>query len=698
MGWFRGILFVCVLPALWIAGVGASLIDAAQLLVIFREDRSGGDLISGCLLAGIALAGIVLWTWQIRRQVTDRGILRHCYWLLLAVLTAKIGWCCWLDSAQPNDMGRYWRYGQLLANGSREELVSDGMFTLGVFVRRAFFYTAPIIRFVGPELRHLEIVNVALQMATLWMLFLWGRSAIGLRATALAMPWYVLYPDWWFAPTLASHDIPAMLLVSCVLWAAEGIRCQLCRPQAQLTAAWGRLVLYSVIAGVCTAYLNMVRDFGPILLLTAVMGITFYFWGYGNLRALWANPHSLRSRESAVCQCLVLFCLIYVGTNRLLVMASDIPELRDSNSFGIGNLTTSVGTDGDGTFGHLAPWFLQYAPALPVSDKTEVFARKLLWEKLGKGVELWSHVYRKKQVLAYSARTMEYALGGVGGDEWFRKDLTHLAWGRVLCGIVYGCFAFVFLLRMLNVPNLPQRPGEISSLLLACGLLLPLLLATEAQHAYDQLLAIPMGAAVGVLGSGGALTTNRGRVGARASRLLIGGIGWIVLVGFQAALGVVVNGLGLTFATIDYVHCRAGESFVSPERVALDFSKSTVSEVGATDLADVEFTLSGESINDGMVKFFMSSDHQTQQLIHVMRWGDCPYSWELILEGSAVASGFVRDLSSPRFMQIRLPERVGRSVQCRLVVRTVRPWSAKISSSEQFDIAPQRRIAMEYCY
>ncbi len=172
MGWFRGILFVCVLPALWIAGVGASLIDAAQLLVIFREDRSGGDLISGCLLAGIALAGIVLWTWQIRRQVTDRGILRHCYWLLLAVLTAKIGWCCWLDSAQPNDMGRYWRYGQLLANGSREELVSDGMFTLGVFVRRVFFYTAPIIRFVGPELRHLEIVNVALQMATLWMLFL----------------------------------------------------------------------------------------------------------------------------------------------------------------------------------------------------------------------------------------------------------------------------------------------------------------------------------------------------------------------------------------------------------------------------------------------------------------------------------------------------------------------------------------------
>jgi hypothetical protein len=696
MNWFRGILFVCVLPALWIAGIGASLIDAAQLLVIFWEDRSGGDLISGCLLAGIALTGIVLWTWQIRRQVTDRGILRHCYWLLLAVLIAKIGWCCWLDSYQPNDMYRYWRYGQLLANG--DNLISDWIITPGIFVRRAFFYTAPIIHFVGPELRHLEMVNVALQIATLWMLFLWGRSAIGLRATALAMPWYVLYPDWWFAPTLASHDIPAMLLVSCVLRAAEGIRCQLCRPQAQLTAAWGRLVLYSVIAGVCTAYLNMVRDFGPILLLTAVMGITFYFWGYGNLRALWANPHSVGSRESAVCQCLVLFCLIYVGTNRLLVMASDIPELRDSNSFGIGNLTTSVGTDGDGTFGHLAPWFLQYAPALPVSDKTEVFARKLLWEKLGKGLAFGAHVYRKKQVLASAARMMEYAFCGDGGSFTRAWDISRYAIGRNYCGLLYGVLSLLVLLRLSGVDRVPIHGGECMALILGLGLLVPLLLATESQNTYDQLLAIPMGAAVGVLTCGGVLSPNGASAGRSGRRLLVGATCLVILMGFQAAVGMLVNGLGLTFATFDRAKCLTGEFDVSPARLTVDLSKPANSTLGATALADIQFRLSGRSLEDGVLKFFLSSDHMNQKLMKAAPWGDCPWTWDLTIDGRVVLSGLVRELSSPKLKELRLTEQGRRFVQCRLVVRGDHQWAMRFVGTEDYEVVPQPRMAIEYCF
>jgi hypothetical protein len=698
MDWVRRSIFAGLLATLWVAGAGMALIDAGQFLVIFREDRSGADLAAGCLLAGGAVLGIVFWTRRIGRQSTDAAVLRHCYWLLAAVLIAKIGWCCWLDSAQPNDMGRYWRYGQWLAAGNYEELFADGMFSLGLFVRRAFFYTAPIFRFVGREQWHLEIVNVALQMGTLWMLFLWGRSAIGLKATACALPWYVLYPDWWFAPTLASHDIPAMLLVSCVLWAVEGMRQEICRLQAGGESASGRLVFYSVFTGVCTSYLHMVRDFGSIMLLTGMLGTVFYFWGYGNFRTLWAVPFTLRSQELAVAQCLVLFCLVYLGTNRLLLIVEEIPELQESSVLGISHLTSSVGTDEDAVFWALAPWFLQYSPALPASERTEVFTRKLLWEKLGKGLHFWPHVYRKKHVLAYSARTMEYALGGIGGDAWFCTDLTHLASLRVFCSLVYGYVALLFLIRLLIIFEFPPQTGEIVSLILAFGFLSPLLLATEAQHAYDQLLAMPMGAAVGVLSVGAAKPLGVGRPSLWNRRLLVGASGLTLVVGLQALLGVLVNVLGLTFATFDLVECRAGDFAVAPERLTLDMTQRPGDTGESTDLADLEFQLSGKSLEDGVLKFFLSSDHHRQQLMNPLDWGDCPWTWEILIDGVVVRSGLVRDLSRPVLMEVALPAPGQQSAGCRLVVHGDPEWKAEFPGWEELGIIPRPRIAMEYCY
>lgn len=698
MDWVRRSIFAGLLATLWVAGAGMALIDAGQFLVIFREDRSGADLAAGCLLAGGAVLGIVFWTRRIGRQSTDAAVLRHCYWLLAAVLIAKIGWCCWLDSAQPNDMGRYWRYGQWLAAGNYEELFADGMFSLGLFVRRAFFYTAPIFRFVGREQWHLEIVNVALQMGTLWMLFLWGRSAIGLKATAMALPWYVLYPDWWFAPTLASHDIPAMLMASCVLWAAEGVRCRLRQSQVSPIAARKSLIFYTISGGMCTALLNVVRDFGPIMLLTVVSGTLLYVVGYGDLRALRARPFSFQTRESAVLQCLVLFCVVYIGTNRTLLWAEDIPELRKNSSLGVAHLTTSVGTDDDGMFIHLAPWFLHYVPVLPPDEANEVFARKLLWEKLGKGAQFWTHVYRKKQVLAVAARTMEYAFCGDGGSYLQTWDIPHHAMGRIYCGLLYGVLSLLVLLRLLVLDQLPIGGGEFIGWILGLGLLTPLLLATEAQNAYDQLLAMPMGAAVGVLAVGAAKPLSNTEPSLWKRRLLVGS-GCLMLVAVvQGALGDVVNAQGLTFATIDLVECRAGECDVSPERLSLDLHQRPGDASGSTDLADVDFQLSGRSLEDGVLKFFMSSDHNRQKLMKPVVWGDCPWRWDFLIDGVVVRSGLVRDLSRPVLTEVALPVAGQQSARCRLVVRGDPQWTAGFKGADEFEIVPQARIAMEYFY
>lgn len=696
--WVRRRVFDGILSSLWVAGAGIALIDAGELLVIFREDRSGTDLVVGSLLATVAVLGTLCWTLRIRGLHTDSGVLRHCYWLLAAVLLGKIAWCCWLDSAQPNDMGRYWRYGQLLANGSREELISDGMFSLGLFVRRAFFYTAPIFRFLGNEQRHLEIVNVGLQISTLWMLFLWGRSALGLKAAAMALPWYVLYPDWWFAPTLASHDIPAMLLASFLLWAVEGVRCQLCNSLSPPSHARRILIFYTIFGGACTAYLNMVRDFGPIMLLIVVFGTLFYVVGYGDLRALRERPFCFQTRESAALQCLVLFCVVYIGTNRTLLWAEDIPELRKSSSLGIVLLTSSVGTDDDGSFTSLAPWFLQYAPVLPPDDANEVFARKLLWEKLGKGPRFWTHVFRKKQILAGAARTMEYAFCGDGGSYLQTWDIPYHTMGRIYCGLLYGLLSLLVLLRLLVLDQLPIRGGESIGGILGLGLLTPLLLATEAQNAYDQLLAMPMGAAVGVLAVGAAQPLSNTGPSLWKRRLLLGSGCLISVAGLQATLGVVVNERGLTFATFDQVACRTGECNASPERLSVDLRRRLGDSSGSTDLADVAFELSGRSLEDGVLRFFMSSAHHQQRLLNQVPWGDCPWTWDILIDGVVVRSGLVRDLSRPVLTEVALPVAGQRSARCRLVVRGDPSWTPNSAGRDQFETVPQPLIAMEYCY
>jgi hypothetical protein len=442
----------------------------------------------------------------------------------------------------------------------------------------------------------------------------------------------------------------------------------------------------------------MVRDFGSIMLLTGMLGTVFYFWGYGNFRTLWAVPFTLRSQELAVAQCLVLFCLVYLGTNRLLLIVEEIPELQESSVLGISHLTSSVGTDEDAVFWALAPWFLQYSPALPASERTEVFTRKLLWEKLGKGLHFWPHVYRKKHVLAYSARTMEYALGGIGGDAWFCTDLTHLASLRVFCSLVYGYVALLFLIRLLIIFEFPPQTGEIVSLILAFGFLSPLLLATEAQHAYDQLLAMPMGAAVGVLSVGAAKPLGVGRPSLWNRRLLVGASGLTLVVGLQALLGVLVNVLGLTFATFDLVECRAGDFAVAPERLTLDMTQRPGDTGESTDLADLEFQLSGKSLEDGVLKFFLSSDHHRQQLMNPLDWGDCPWTWEILIDGVVVRSGLVRDLSRPVLMEVALPAPGQQSAGCRLVVHGDPEWKAEFPGWEELGIIPRPRIAMEYCY
>jgi hypothetical protein len=697
MNRMRGLYFACLLPALWLVGAGTALIDACQLGVIFQEDRLGISLLSGCVLSGIVLGGVLLWTWRIRSLGTDRDIVKHCCVMFLIVVVLKIGWCRWLNDTQPNDMERYWRYGQLLARGDYHDLQSAWKVTPGIFVRRAFYYTAPIFRFLGSEQWHLEIVNVSLQMGTLWILFLWGRSAIGLRATATALPWYVLYPDWWFAPTLASHEIPAMLLVSCVLWASESFRRHLPQ-QAREPGVLGRLLSYTVFAGVCSAYLNVIRDFGPIMLLTAAVGVGMYFWGYGNFSGLWSNGVSLRSRESILLQCFVVFCLVYTGTNLALFRLQEIPEFQERSSFPISGFLPSVATDSDATFPTLAPWLLQYTRAIPADEKNALLVRKSLWEKLGKGMEFWAHVYRKKQVLASAGRTMEYAFCGDQGSFTRPWDLPRYAFGRIYCGVVYGLLSLLVLLRLLRVEQLPMGGGEHLAFVFGLGLLTPLLLITESQPTYDQLLIIPMGAAVGVLACSSEMSRNSVRFGTGKYKVLTGACCLAAAVSLQAALGGVVNRLGMTFATIDRVKCHVGEFSVRPERLTLNLSQPKSDAIGVAELADVEFSLLGKSLEDGVLKFFLSSDHQNQMLMNDLPWGDCPWTWDLIIDGRVVLSGFVRDLGTPVLKELRLPEQGHSVVNCRLVVRGDRSWSIKEEGIENYVRFPEERIALEYCY
>ena len=698
MSLMRRIYFACLLPALWLLGVGTALIDAFQIGVMFQEDRLGISLVAGCMLSAVVLLSIVLWTWRVKSIDTDRIIVRDCCVMFVMVLILKIAWCCWLNNTQPNDMERYWRYGQALASGSYHDLHSVSKITPGVFARRSFYYTAPIFRFLGPEQRHLEIANVALQLCTLLLLFLWGRSAIGLRATAIALPWYVLYPDWWFAPTLASHEIPAMLLVSCVLWAAEASRRQLICERDLGLRDFGRLLLLAGFAGMCSAYLNMIRDFGPVLLFIAAMGVGLYFWGYGDLRGLWSIPVPVRSREFILVQCCLVFCFIYVGTNRALFRIQEIPEFGESSSFPLSNLIASIATDSDATFPENAPWLIQYNSAIAADQKNALLARKILWEKLGKGLDFWAHVYRKKQVLASAARTMEYAFCGDQGSFTRPWDLPGYAIGRIYCGVVYGMLSLIVLLRLIHVEQLPIGGGEFVAFVFGFGLLTPVLLITEAQPTYDQLLVIPMGAAAGVLACSGERCGNSVRFGSGRRKLLAGACCLSGVVGLQAALGLAVNSLGLTFASIGQVKCHEGTVSVRPERLTLNLGQSKGNASGKAVLADVEFELSGKSVEDGVLRFFLSSDHQHQMLMNAMPWGDCPWTWELLIDGGGGLSGFVRDLGNPHLQELGLKERGRSVVHCRLVVRGDRRWSLKREGVENFVLFPEERIALEYCY
>jgi hypothetical protein len=697
MRWVQSLLLSWVLPALWVGGLGVALFDASQLLVILREDRAGTNLCEGSILAGVVLIGILLWTWRIRRMNTDLSILKSCYLLLTATLIAKICWCFWLDSAQPNDMWRYWGYGKLLAEDNKPSLLADTMLLKDVFIRRSFFYTGLIFRWLGIGAAQLELANVGLQVATLLFLLLWGQSALGLRAIAAALPWFVVYPDWWFAPTLANHDIPAMFFISVVLWSAERLRIKITEAHSVSVSHTISLMASVAVAAIGSAFLNVTRDFGPFAILAAIFAAVLALMLAKRNDIPPLSPARRVPAAYTILSCLVLFLSLYTLANRTLLQASEIPGISQR---GINQLETfsASNSDSNGSFSTLAPWCYMYIPALPADEKHEVLQRKLLWEKLGKRYRFWSHLAEKKSVLAYSGKTMEYAFCGIDGDQMGLWDIEHFSMHTIFCGTVYGTLVIIFLIRLLVLDRVAIDPGESAVLILGVTFLVPLLLLTEAQNTYDQVLAIPLGSGAGVIAvrswsAQAAQITQPVYV-----RLLRGGFCLLLLILSQLFFGVIVNSSGMTFAVVSDVVNRNCRVECSDTRVALDFTQSQYPGISDSILAEVEFRLKGRSLGDGTVCCFLSSDHESQQHFYPIDWGTCPYRWEIWLDGGRAANGDLRDLSSPKFLKMQIADLERDSISCRLLIKVREPWTGRISLPSWNPSEGKKRIAIEYCH
>jgi hypothetical protein len=133
--------------------------------------------------------------------------------IITAVAITKIIWISLNPTINIGDYAIYWKHACSMASGEWNTLGNPDNPLQTIYVTRAFPYFFPIAYVFGKTQDSIAFPNLALHVMTLSVSYIFATRAISSRIALASLPLLAAYPDFWFGLTIASHDVPAMLLL-----------------------------------------------------------------------------------------------------------------------------------------------------------------------------------------------------------------------------------------------------------------------------------------------------------------------------------------------------------------------------------------------------------------------------------------------------------------------------------------------------
>lgn len=625
----------------------------------FVAVRSGLEAAVGSLCGLALIQGVFVCIRTIGQSGSKSG-LRALLCVMTLIGIARVVWISNVDSYQSTDYARYLEVGEQVYDGRWDLLAARDEILTPFYIRRALLVTLPAIWLFGKGLAGLECWNLCLQLLTLLAFRRLVRLMTGSPVIATpAVVLLTLMPEFWYSITIATHNVMANLLICCVMLVLETIRIRI---GDEGSSGWWRVfgdLGLAIVAGCCGAMLELSRSFG-LFLLAAVWGISLYLLV---LRVLSAGDHhTARRLVPRVSGILLTGTFVYAGIVSIVdrEIASRVPHRPPP----VSEALVAVDTQGTGLGRELEAFRMLYLPAVSPSEKSELTVRKLLYEKVASGVQIWPFLMRRNDVYSRQSDALVQVFDRLQG---LIRPLKHtrVRWfsaQQAICDAYYLLILLLLLVRLLLPQRYPVLKSEVLPLVFIGLLAVALYVLTEAHPYYAQSFLLPLcwtAAMVadccvnGMNAGGDALAISGGNV----RREFFAGLLSLRLPALILCFVVVVHGVGGEWLN------RSGLLFarisLSPSLNATDALLTQQSRVhvavalppaaaGTSIVREATVSLDGPRDADGSLKFFLTG---SQRLDTALRKSpnQSHIRYQLMINGRIFRQGELEDLNRPEF-------------------------------------------------
>ena len=464
----------------------------------FHRIRWGNQFLVSFLLLLVLGCAVRAYCSRITRLVDDRARIRTAGLLLLGVGLIKLLWISGVDTAQTGDYQKYADYGIQMASDDWNSFSDREHTGFLIFLRRAFVWTYPLSLGVVRGFIQADVVNVALQLGST-ALFGWLVSRMfSVSVACCSIPFFVLYPGFWYAPTIMSHNTPGYFWMLAAWCSFEKLRQSAsdCLSNGRVIRHWVTFLMWCLTLGICCGLMELTKSLNQVLV--ASLGLIA---GLELLRRLASGGNVLEfsSHRSGLLFCGgMLVALLISGQTLKLVDEQILQKAGNISLPSVSFVDHILGVDSetDGSAIWVNWWKRDYFPLLRGALKEQLAVRKILHEKLTCGIQAFLGVLRRNHF--YSLQSMDYAwraFGGRAGSTEGAQEVYRVPWCGMQRRLIQGtCLLLLFCTaaRILLCPMFPITAAELFPLCFSVGGYLAIVLLAEAAPYYGEIGVFPM--------------------------------------------------------------------------------------------------------------------------------------------------------------------------------------------------------------
>jgi hypothetical protein len=665
----------------------------------FLKSVDAAETVTAVCLAGVVLAAC----WLIRnpkrvfRRIEPVSEGQTMVLLAVTLLVVRMLATVGVSTYQSGDYATYWRMSGLMAEGRAAE-INNGWSAVEMMSIRAFLFGLPVRHLLGNSVVWLWMVNSALLVLAALFLYNGVRREFGRNAGVISAVGFSLHPDVLFGGNLCRHETPALFYLSALfallpfLWshAYKSVR-------AVKNTAF--LVAVAVVCGGLTALLEGQRSYMPFLLCSFCL--CFFRVGVAGFGACVGGRPFWHSGLGITRWSLVFLVLVSTAISVNGFVTRYVRDLVGTYGTNYMNwhMLAAMETETEQTFADFVPFSAYYAPSVPSQYVNQFVLRKMMFEKVASGGQLWFRMYRK---ISWVSGT-ESAIKGSGSavvDEVFpARFFVPFVTLRSAWGTSWFCFLLIAgILRLLRLPVLPFSVWELFPFVFSSVFLVALLLLAEAGEQYDIFLALPLAVAAGRLLSWDKPAEVQSDPSGFSSpgwpavvRYFLPPLVLLVVVAViqLAAAAALRRHPEMTFAApVTIVSDSHGVAEVS--RCAAVLHTERLAELQAGQSVSCKFAVPASSFSTNVIRFFLSADQRRQGMVQLPLPADLPLVYELRIDGNPVAGGTLQELISPSFQIARVDPNAD--------VRTVELRVTATDSLDASQLSQAFRVAVEYLH